>query len=195
MVCPTEGLTGRLVADLLVEYLNFPGACIVAGTMVAAALYLSTTFSFNTAKEWLSVRFAFVQAWRDRWANWKAARARKRELRQAVKEDAARAKELARAQKAAAKAGKTRRAALPAQKETKRPVAPSLKTSEAVKDMSGEMPGIRHGGFAELYAEPAPVAPSLWDEMPRAQVPDFEPEPAQDRRRVRARAGTAASRS
>ena len=103
---PTEGLTGRLVADLLVEYLNFPGACIVAGTMVAAALYLSTTFSFNTAKEWLSVRFAFVQAWRDRWTNWKAAQARKRELRQAVKEDAARAKELARAQKAAAKAGK-----------------------------------------------------------------------------------------
>ena len=43
--------------------------------------------------------------------------------------------------------------------------------------MSGEMPGIRHGGFAELYAEPAPVTPSLWDEMPRAQVPDFEPEP------------------
>jgi S-DNA-T family DNA segregation ATPase FtsK/SpoIIIE len=174
---PTEGLTGRLVADLLVEYLNFPGACIVAGTMVAAALYLSTTFSFNTAKEWLSVRFAFVQAWRDRWANWKAAQARKRELRQAVKEDTARAKELARAQKAAAKAGKVAARGMQAKKEIKTPVAPSLETSASVKDMSGETPGIRHGGFAELYAEPAPVTPSLWDEMPRAQVPDFEPEP------------------
>ena len=94
---PVEGLTGRLVADLLVEYLNFPGACIVAGAMVAAALYLSTTFSFNTAKEWLAVRFAFVQAWNDRWTNWKAARARKRELRQSAKEDATRARDLAKA--------------------------------------------------------------------------------------------------
>ncbi len=169
---PAEGLTGRLVADLLVEYLNFPGACIVAGTMAAAALYLSTTFSFNTAKEWMLVRFAFAQAWRDRWSNWKAARARKRELRQAVKEDAARAKELARAQKAAAKAGKNAARGIPALKETKPPVAPSLKVSEP-NDISGEMPGTRHGGFAELYAEP--VAPSLWDDMPRAQVPDFEP--------------------
>ena len=134
MGCPIEGLTGRLVADLLVEYLNFPGACIVAGTMVAAALYLSTTFSFNTAKEWLSVRFAFVQAWSDRWTNWKAARARKRELRQAVKEDAARAKELARAQKAAAKAGKLAARSVPAQKETKSPVAPPLKTSRPIED-------------------------------------------------------------
>ena len=169
---PAEGLTGRLVADLLVEYLNFPGACIVAGTMVAAALYLSTTFSFNTAKEWFSVRFAFIQAWRDRWANWKAAQARRRELRQAVKEDAARAKELAKAQKAAAKAGKA-----PGRREIQTPVVPPLETSAPVNDMSQEMPGTRHGGFAELYAEPAPVTPSLWDEMPRAQVPVLEPEP------------------
>jgi DNA segregation ATPase FtsK/SpoIIIE, S-DNA-T family len=171
---PVEGLTGRLVADLLVEYLNFPGACIVAGTMVAAALYLSTTFSFNTAKEWVSVRFAFIQAWRDRWANWKAARARKRELRQAVKDDAARVKELARAQKTAAKAGKVAARSV-SRNEVMEPVAPPLETREPIENRS-EMPGIRHGGFAELYAEPAPMAPRLWDEMPRAQVPDFEPE-------------------
>jgi DNA segregation ATPase FtsK/SpoIIIE, S-DNA-T family len=178
---PAEGLTGRLIADVLVEYLNFPGACIVAGTMVAAALYLSTTFSFNTAKEWLSVRFAFIQAWRDRWANWKAAQARKRELRQAVKEDAARAKELARAQKAAAKAGKVAAREMSARKEEmKAPVAPPLERSEPVKNISSEMPGIRHGGFAELYAEPAPVTPSLWNEMPRAQVADFEPKAVPD---------------
>src|SRR5271170_1841386 len=131
---PVEGLTGRLMADLLVEYLNFPGACIVTGTMVAAALYLSTTFSFNTAKEWLAVRFAFVQAWRDRWTNWKAARARRRELRQAVKEDAARAKELARAQKAAAKAGKVATRGVPARKEARAPVAPSQETHGPVAD-------------------------------------------------------------
>jgi S-DNA-T family DNA segregation ATPase FtsK/SpoIIIE len=169
---PIEGLTGRLAADFLVRYLNFPGACIVAGTMVAAAIYLSTTFSFNTAKEWLAVRLAFVQAWRDRWANWKAARARKRELRLAVKEDAARAKAMAKAQKAAAKTGKI------AAKE------PNVAASSAVQpirvaELSEEMPRTRQGGFAEMYAEPAP-APNLWDEMPRARVPDFDPEPEID---------------
>ena len=172
---PVEGLTGRLVADLLVAYLNFPGACIVAGTMVAAALYLSTTFSFNTAKEWLSVRFAFVQAWRDRWMNWKAARARKREIRQVAKQDAARAKEMARAEKAAVKVGKLAARSIQARKETAAPAAALPAMGAPVEVMAREMPGTRHGGFAELYAEPAPVAPSLWDEMPRAQVPDFEP--------------------
>ncbi len=171
---PVEGLTGRLVADLLVQYLNFPGACIVAGTMVAAALYLSTTFSFNTAKEWLAVRFAFVQAWRDRWVNWKAARARKRELRQAVKEDAARAKELARAQKAAAKAEKSTARANPSVEQ--KPMPAPVRMAEQAKEETGPAPGTRRGGFAELYDEPAPLA-TLWDEMPRAEVSDFEPEP------------------
>ena len=163
---PIEGLTGRLVADSLIQYLNFPGACIVAVTMVAAALYLSTTFSFNTAKEWLAVRFAFVQAWRDRWTNWKAARARKRELRQAVKEDAARAKEFARAQKAASKAGKL------TAKEPKIQKAVAVQPVR-VAEVAEEVSRPRQGGFAEMYDEPAPVT-SLWDAMPRAQT--VEPE-------------------
>src|SRR5580698_9918032 len=47
---PIEGLTGRLTADALIHWLNFPGACVVAVSMVAIAVYLSTTFSFNTAR-------------------------------------------------------------------------------------------------------------------------------------------------
>jgi S-DNA-T family DNA segregation ATPase FtsK/SpoIIIE len=165
---PVEGLTGRIVADFLVRYLNFPGACIVAVTMVAAALYLSTTFSFNTAKEWIALRFAFIQAWRDRWTNWKAARARKKELRLAIKEDAARAKAMAKARKAAAKAG---RAAPNPQKVEKSAATSPIRVAEPVE----EMPRTRQGGFAEMYDEPAPAA-SLWDEMPRAQVADPEVE-------------------
>ena len=172
---PAAGLTGQLVAETLVEYLNFPGACIVTGTMVAAAIYLSTTFSFNTAKEWLSVRFAFVQAWSDRWTNWKASRARKRELRLAAREDAARAKEFARAEKAAAKAGQAVARSKRPLKETVAPITSQTEERQPIE----EVPGVRHGGFAELYAEPAAVAPNLWDEMPRAQIPDAyeEPEP------------------
>ncbi len=160
---PIEGLTGRLVADLLVQYLNYPGACIVAATMVAAALYLSTTFSFNTAREWTAVRFAFVQAWRDRLVNWKLARARKRELRAAVKADALRVKELTKAQKAAAKAGKT------PTREQNAPAGVPVRVTEPA------MPATRQGGFAEMYDKPAPAA-SLWDEMPRADVDDPDPE-------------------
>src|ERR1700761_2848803 len=70
---PLEGLTGRLVGDALVRYLNLPGAAIVVSSMVLIALYLSTTFSFSTAQQWMAIRFAFVLAWRDRFRNWRSA--------------------------------------------------------------------------------------------------------------------------
>jgi S-DNA-T family DNA segregation ATPase FtsK/SpoIIIE len=58
---PIEGITGRLLADFIVEYLNLPGACIVLALMVALSLYLATTFTFNTAQEWATTRFGFIQ--------------------------------------------------------------------------------------------------------------------------------------
>lgn len=64
---PVAGVVGLLVSGALVTWLNYPGACVVAICAVAIAAYLSTTFSFETAREWLAVRFAFVAAWRDRW--------------------------------------------------------------------------------------------------------------------------------
>jgi len=48
---PIEGITGRLLADALVHFLNFPGACIVTALMVGLSLYLATTFTFNTARD------------------------------------------------------------------------------------------------------------------------------------------------
>jgi DNA segregation ATPase FtsK/SpoIIIE, S-DNA-T family len=78
---PLEGLTGRLIVDSLVHYLNFPGAAIVIVSMVVIALYLSTTFSFSMAQQWVAVRFAFAHAWADRIRNrrlaWAKARAEK----------------------------------------------------------------------------------------------------------------------
>ena len=68
---PVEGATGRLLSDFLVHYLNLPGAVIVLGLMVALSLYLATTFTFNTAREWATIRFSFVQAMWDRWARWR----------------------------------------------------------------------------------------------------------------------------
>jgi S-DNA-T family DNA segregation ATPase FtsK/SpoIIIE len=68
---PVEGLCGRLVADFMVQMLNLPGASIVVTLMVALALYLATTFTFSTAREWATERFGFVAAMRDRWADWR----------------------------------------------------------------------------------------------------------------------------
>ncbi len=82
---PLEGLTGRLVVDTLVHYLNFPGAAIVIVSMVVIALYLSTTFSFSTAQQWLAIRFAFAYAWRDRIRNWRSAWAKARAEKKAAK--------------------------------------------------------------------------------------------------------------
>jgi S-DNA-T family DNA segregation ATPase FtsK/SpoIIIE len=158
---PMEGLTGRLVADFLVRFLNYPGAWIVTITLVAAAMYLSTTFSFNTAREWLGIKLAFLLAWRDRFANWRRNRAQRHELRAAAKLDKIHEKELAKARKAAEKAAKAEKAPIPV-----------AMASTHEEDGDGRH---RHAGFAETFtAAPAEAkpAPGLWDQMPRAVAPE-----------------------
>jgi S-DNA-T family DNA segregation ATPase FtsK/SpoIIIE len=151
---PLEGLTGRLLADTLVHYLNYPGACVFAIAMVAVAIYLSTTFSFNTAREWLSVRFAFLMAWRDRLANWRQMRARRREEKKARK--------AMRREKEAAKDLKVAAVTVPKKQPPTNPEEPVAAAAQA--------------SFAEMPEEPA-LQKSVWQQIPRATVPDPEPEP------------------
>ena len=75
---PIAGVTGRLLADMLVHFLNLPGATIVLALMVALSMYLATTFTFNTAQEWASIRFGFIPALWDRWMNFRNRRANAR---------------------------------------------------------------------------------------------------------------------
>jgi len=158
---PIEGLTGRLASDALVQWLNFPGACVVAVSMVAIALYLSTTFSFNTAREWLAARFAFLFAWRDRWVNWRAARARAKELKTEARMEKIRAKELDKARKAAAKMEKSER-----------------RNGARITETEGDDDSNSHRqrGFAEMFSD-ASAQQSVWGQMPRATVSEPEPEP------------------
>jgi DNA segregation ATPase FtsK/SpoIIIE, S-DNA-T family len=72
---PIEGTVGRLLADFMVHYLNLPGAAIVLTLMVAVSLYLATTFTFNTAREWATIRFGFVQRLWDWWMQRRSRRA------------------------------------------------------------------------------------------------------------------------
>lgn len=75
---PIEGLLGRILGDVLLHYFNLVGAYIVAATVVAIALYLSTAFSFSSAQIWAQTRFAFAFAAWQRFQDWRAAQAKKK---------------------------------------------------------------------------------------------------------------------
>ena len=162
---PVEGLVGRFVVDALIAQVNYPGTCVLVASLLCIGFYLSTSFSFSTARDWAAVRFAFVAAWRDRYANWKRRRAQ-------VQAEKRAARELALQQKALVKASKIEaRAAVSA--------ARSLR-EQTVDRETPEAPAGRRGGFADRApgveasapAAPRPMA-SGWEED--ALRPDPEP--------------------
>ncbi len=83
---PIEGLLGRILGDVLLHYFNLIGAYIVAATVVAVALYLSTAFSFSSARIWMETRFAFTFALWQRFQDWRADRAKKKALQKQAQE-------------------------------------------------------------------------------------------------------------
>jgi S-DNA-T family DNA segregation ATPase FtsK/SpoIIIE len=145
---PIEGLSGRLVSDFLIHYLNVTGAVLVTLALSAIALYLTTAFSFRSARAWAAVRFAFVQAWVDRYHNWQLLRHQSQERKRLLRQQQKALREAARVQARAAK---------------------SRSHSPATPDLASE------GRLFEdaLPAEPLPAgrSASMWSNMPRAKVP------------------------
>ena len=88
-VVAPEGLLGRIVADALIHYFNLAGAYLICVAVIAVALYLSTAFSFGALQIWSQTRFAFVYAALDRFADWRAERARKKAAKELEKKRAA----------------------------------------------------------------------------------------------------------
>jgi len=86
---PIEGLLGRIVADVMTHFLNVTGAYIVSLAIIAVALYLCTAFSFGEVRTWLTTRFAFLHALRQRYQDWQAARAKARAAKELEKRRAA----------------------------------------------------------------------------------------------------------
>jgi S-DNA-T family DNA segregation ATPase FtsK/SpoIIIE len=79
---PIEGVLGRAVSSFLVGYVNIQGAWLIAGILAATGLYFATAVSFWALKEGLGDRWIHVQAFLDRFRNWREERAeRKAELR------------------------------------------------------------------------------------------------------------------
>ena len=80
---PIEGVTGRLIADGLVQYLNLPGTVVVLVLLVAASFYLATAFAMGSARHWLVSRFSFMRSLHDRWSQWRLNRINARAERSA----------------------------------------------------------------------------------------------------------------
>src|SRR5438067_4318483 len=89
-VIPIEGLLGRIVSDVLIQYFNLAGAYIVCASVLAVALYLSTAFSFAALQLWAPTRFAFVVALWDRYKDWKEERTKKKMQKELDKRRASR---------------------------------------------------------------------------------------------------------
>jgi S-DNA-T family DNA segregation ATPase FtsK/SpoIIIE len=196
---PLEGLTGRLIVDFLVGYLNFPGTCVVVLSILAVSLYLSTAFSFTDTRSWLAVKMSYWYAWRDRVAANKMAKARNKALKRAEKEEAeyhAAAGSPGFIDEPGSEATPGRLRSFFAMFGRSPKSAPVI--DAAFFDDNEAMPATRQGGFAETaapyadaYLEPPAPPQSLWETMPRAQVADPAPEPESDFfASIDARAGT-----
>ena len=85
-----EGVLGKILGDFLIHYFNLLGAYIVALTVIAAALYLCTAFSFVDMHLWMQTRFAFVGAMWQRVQDWRAARRKAKEEKELEKRKAQR---------------------------------------------------------------------------------------------------------
>jgi S-DNA-T family DNA segregation ATPase FtsK/SpoIIIE len=85
-VVPVEGVVGKLMAGLLVTYLNLQGAWLVAGVLAAAGLWFASSVSFWAIKEGVGDRWLQFLNLRDRWRNWREDRAERKEAKLAESE-------------------------------------------------------------------------------------------------------------
>ncbi len=82
---PVEGVVGRMVAGLLVVYLNIQGAWLVAAAMAACGLYFSSAISFWVIRESLAERWAQIASLLDRWRNRREEKAEMRAERESLR--------------------------------------------------------------------------------------------------------------
>jgi S-DNA-T family DNA segregation ATPase FtsK/SpoIIIE len=80
---PVEGVLGRLMAGLLVGYLNMQGAWLVAGVLAAAGFYFASAVSFWILKETIENRWRHALALNSRWRRWREERAEQKAGREA----------------------------------------------------------------------------------------------------------------
>jgi len=72
---PIEGVIGRLMAGVLIAYLNIQGAWVVALVFAGAGVYFASAVSFWALKQMAEDRWVHFMAMNDRWRNWREERA------------------------------------------------------------------------------------------------------------------------
>ena len=160
---PVEGVTGRILADAMVMYLNLPGACIVVALMVALSLYLATTFTFNTAREWAAARFGFVQRILEWWALRRNKNAETDEA--VVAYESKREQALAKAQRAEAKLRKLEPVAAEAYEAESTSLLDGLFGWWERRKRRDEISVVPHDEETMISA-----SASVWQKMPRTDV-------------------------
>ncbi|HEY3707402.1 MAG TPA: DNA translocase FtsK 4TM domain-containing protein, partial [Terracidiphilus sp.] len=75
---PVEGVIGRLIAGVLVAWLNIQGAWVVAGVLAAAGIYFALSINFGAILQSIEDRWIGLQSLHDRWRNWREDRAERR---------------------------------------------------------------------------------------------------------------------
>ena len=155
---PIEGVEGRILSDLLVHYLNAAGAWIVSIALVAVALFLSTAFTFSALRLWTATRFAFAIALRDRFQDWRAARAKAAQQKREAKQQAL----------SAAKA----RRATPIVTAKPKPAASPSAASDALRAIaSANTAAARNAHAEDAQAEPAADGARIEDLVEAAPAP------------------------
>ena len=59
---PIAGIEGTILAGGLIHFVNYPGAMILCGLMVALSLYLTTSFLLANAGAWFTATLDFCRA-------------------------------------------------------------------------------------------------------------------------------------
>jgi DNA segregation ATPase FtsK/SpoIIIE, S-DNA-T family len=80
---PIEGVVGRLMAGLLIGYLNIQGAWIVAAILAAAGIYFASAISFSAVRDGVIAGWTRFSAWQEHRRELREQRAEEREARRA----------------------------------------------------------------------------------------------------------------
>ena len=156
---PLGGALGAVLASSLVVLVNYPGACVCVALALVMAVYLSTTFTFNTAQEWATERVSFAGALQRRYRRWRDRRSGE----EAERNETRREREFARQQVAEQKTAEVRKAAA---------------NGSLLAGLFARWGFWRKGIRADRAVgdEGMPVSRSLFSQQPRTNV-DAGPEP------------------
>jgi S-DNA-T family DNA segregation ATPase FtsK/SpoIIIE len=168
---PAEGVVGRLMAGMLVQYVNIQGAWIISIILAGVGVYFASAVSFWALKEAIEDRWVLAQSWSDRWHNWREERAERKAALQA--ERAAEEREEAEAEPEVARSS---RLANLFRRNKNREADPA---SNAIDDVPAfkraAMPAAGDESPEEMPARRASIWERTAEALPQAGVPILRP--------------------